>query len=140
MNHPRDTGYDRSAQEWVQLDTTHPADVTEPIPLPDDSCERAAMVNGIMWAVDLVGCGKDSSSIVTKILALRYLLHQSSESLEDLGRPFGISKQRIDRWIKVYANAFSIPRMREAARSVYSVRSKRVWKRRKLQTQRTGGA
>lgn len=125
MHGPHDIGFEKGRR--VLLDTAHPIDAIEPMP-SDDSLEREAFANGIKWTIALIG---DSGRIVAKILALNYLLRQSEQSLEELGRPFGISKQAIDRWVGVYSDALAIPRIREAARSSYSARAKRTWNARK---------
>ena len=128
--------YGRENGNLVPIDTSHPADTMEPLPATETSAERLAMMNGIKWAVELFTPSRPSTSprqdpertVIARVFAFRYLLRMDGRSLEEMGNPYGISRQMIDQWVEKLSDRFGIPRQREAARKVYAKAQRESWK------------
>jgi hypothetical protein len=125
------TGFENGQR--VVVDTDSPIDRIEPPPLPEDQDEREAMMAGIRWTIERLS----GPMLITKMLALRYLLRLERRSLRELGAPYGLSKSAINKYVAQFSNAFGIPRLREGLRADYAERQREVWRKRKAAKQIT---
>lgn len=92
--------------------------------IPDDAAEREGVIRGIKWLCLAIG----PKGIVTKILAMRYLLHMESRSMEVVGEEYGICRASISKHVCAFGAAMGLPTLKtEAAKEVYAERQRQVW-------------
>lgn len=101
--------------ESILVDTTHPG--IEPMPeLADEDAQEAAL-KVLRWVLEATG----REGIVTKILALRFVLRLEPESMESVAKKHGISRAAISKYCTMFADSLGMPSLRSnAAREAYS--------------------
>lgn len=105
----------------------------DPLELPGEAGEREAAINAITWLLRRIG----ERGIVAKVLALRFLLHMESGSMEQIASGYGLTRAAISRWLVTYADAFNMPTLKAPqARQAYSKRQLEVWSSRRAARKR----
>jgi hypothetical protein len=64
-----------------------------------DDHEHEGARKALRWVLERVG----REGIVTKILALRFLLHFETESMECVGKEYGVSRATISKYCTMFA-------------------------------------
>ena len=122
LGHLHPVGFGEDSQSAL-VDKTHPC--IEPMPQLADEDAREAARNVLRWVLEAVG----PKGIVTKILALRFLLHFETESMECVGKEYGVSRATISKYCTMFADSLGMHSLRSnAAREAYSNAQREVWK------------
>ena len=117
--------------------TDHPVDYLEPLDLSGLSHgERQAALQALKWIVLTV----DGKAIISKVLALRYLMHLESRSMEVVGEEYGICRATISVWVCAIGDALNLRagQRSDAARANCAKAQRRIWKTRPKKNKQSG--
>jgi hypothetical protein len=119
----------------VLVDSSHPVDHFEPLPLPDNQAERDAALAALKWICELIG----SRGIVAKVLAVRYLLRIEKDSMAAVGGRYGMSRAAISKHVCAFADQFGLSTYKtDETKRLYSETQKKVWARGRVHCHKTG--
>jgi hypothetical protein len=122
LGHLHPVGFGEDSQSAL-VDTTHPC--IEPMPQLADEDAREAARNVLRWVLEAVG----PKGIVTKILALRFVLHLEPDSMECVAKKHGLRGAAISKYCTVFADSLGMQSLRSnTAREAYSNAQRQVWK------------